>query len=137
MSDEIQPAPEMKIWIVVRNDITITAMKLGVQIAHGVEWLTRALVIDYPERYLEYQSTGTGGTPKIGVKAKSEADLRKAVDEATAAGIPAVLVVDEGRTEFDGVKTATVAAFGPAYRDELPPYLRRLQLLKTDPVVFL
>lgn len=136
MSDDTKPAREMKIWIVVRTDHAISAMKLGVQIGHAFEWLTRLLMQEHQDLYREYLETGTGGTPKIGVRAKSEAELRKAVAAAEAAGIPVVLVEDEGRTEFGGVKTTTVAAFGPAYRDELPPYLKRLQLLETEKVVF-
>ena len=68
------------------------------------------------------------GTPKIAVRVDSERELLRVEREARAAGIGACLVVDAGLTEL-APSTPTVCVFGPAYRDELPPFLKRLQLL--------
>jgi peptidyl-tRNA hydrolase len=100
--------------------------KLATQAGHAYQWHCALALVEQPELMSAYLQTTT--TPKISVKAKSEKDLDRALAEAEAANIVAVKVVDLGRTEFDG-PTATVVAFGPAFRDGLPPYLRRLQLL--------
>lgn len=43
--------------------------------------------------------------------------------------IPYYTVTDAGRSEVEP-GTKTVCLFGPAYREELPPFLKRLQVLK-------
>ena len=68
-------------------------------------------------------------SPKIAVRVVSERALQRVQSEAAKAGIPFYTVHDTGRTQLEP-GTATVVAFGPAYRDDLPPFLKRLQLLK-------
>lgn len=124
------PTRELKMWLVVRTDIAMSAGKLAVQSGHAFQWHAVAATQMLPELMTAYMANP--GTPKITVRAKSEADLDRIVAEAQAAGVAAIKVVDQGRTEFPE-PTATVVAFGPAYRDELPPFLKRLQLYR-DPL---
>jgi peptidyl-tRNA hydrolase, PTH2 family len=101
--------------------------KLAIQSGHAFSWLTEKLVKEGSNTFAEYQAMSS---PKIGVEVKNEPMLRRVLDEAEKAGIPALLVEDEGRTEFNGVKTPTVVAFGPSLREDLPPFLKRLQIGK-------
>jgi PTH2 family peptidyl-tRNA hydrolase len=112
-------------WLAVRQDIEISPGKLATQAGHAYQWHAVRALQQAPEVMRAYLETDT---PKITVKARDEAMLRRVLAEAEAAGLVAVLITDAGRTEFAG-PTPTVVAFGPAYRDELPPFLKRLQLL--------
>lgn len=115
-----------KMWLAVRTDLEMSRYKLATQAGHAYQGLTFAALAQAQEKLIEYLKTGT---PKITVAVKSEAELLRVHEEAEKAGIPVVLVTDEGRTEF-GEPTSTVCAFGPWERDELPPFLKRLQLAK-------
>ena len=119
------PESERKIWIAVRTDIAMSPGKLAVQSAHGAMGLFDAKRRGSDLAFEEYLS---GAAPKIAVRVGSESELRRVGAEARAAAIDSYLVVDAGRTEL-AASTATVCVFGPAYRDELPPFLKRLQLL--------
>lgn len=116
---------ELKMWLAVREDIEIPPEKLAAQAGHGFcEALMRARDVD-PETVALYRATSHA---KIVVRAKNEAFLRRVEREAAAAGIPNAYIVDEGRTVFPE-PTATVCAFGPCRRSDLPNFLRRLRMM--------
>ena len=58
-----------------------------------------------------------GSYAKICVGIGSEAELFLLLEKAKTLGLTAELVVDNGHTEFGGVKTATCLAIGPHYPD--------------------
>ena len=58
-------------------------------------------------------------SPKICVSVTSEEDLELICNAAQEAGLPAVLIVDAGLTEFGGVPTKTCCAIGPALPDKI------------------
>jgi PTH2 family peptidyl-tRNA hydrolase len=125
MKNKNKSSKELKMWLAIRTDITMSTGKLAAQAGHGYSWLTVAALTSAPELMAQYLAAAT---PKISVKAKNEKMLRRVKAEADAAGIPAYLVVDAGRTELNG-PTATVCAFGPSRREDLPKFLQGLQLL--------
>lgn len=55
-----------------------------------------------------------GSYAKIVLGVDSEESLEQIFQRASELGIPAVRIVDEGRTEFQGVRTYTAVALGPA-----------------------
>ena len=115
-------------WLAVRTDIRMSRGKLATQAGHAYSWLTVEALKSNEATMAAYLSAST---PKISVKAKNEQALRRVEAECKTAGIPCYLVVDAGRTELNG-PTATVCAFGPAYRSKLPKFLQGLQLLKDE-----
>lgn len=122
--------------IVIRKDLK---MRRGKEIAQGAHssmaWLTRRLVndsysIDHtaPEDakgYLFQPSHGAyffteaeyewiaGSFAKVTLQVECEEDLNEVYRQAKAAGLEASLIIDSGRTEFNGVATATAVAIGP------------------------
>ena len=56
---------------------------------------------------------------KICVYVESEEELLEIKDRAEKAGLKAHLVVDSGRTEFNGIPTPTCVAIGPDYSDKI------------------
>lgn len=129
-------ADEMKMWLAVRDDVPMSPMKFAVQAMHAAQWLTAILARDAPERLAAYlgadydlERQPPTGSPKIVVRAKNLHALQRVLREAREAGIPALCVTDEGRTEFAG-PTTTAVLFGPAFERDLPKYLAGLQLLR-------
>ena len=66
--------------------------------------------------------------PKIVLRAKNEAVIRRAAVECEQAGIPFYLVIDAGRTVFNE-PTVTCLGIGPVVKGDLPKFVQRLQLL--------
>ena len=120
--------------IVVRKDLK---MRRGKEIAQGshasMAWLTRRIqdfgngsitirgydedgiihnvmnsMFSYPERQWLF-----GSFAKVTLQVDNEEDLREVYKQAKAAGLEASLIIDSGKTEFDGVPTATAVAIGP------------------------
>lgn len=121
--------PELKMWLAVRQDITMPAEKLAVQSGHAfAETILRAHEAD-PDLVARYRATSHA---KIVVRAKNLNELERVRAEAEAAGVPCTFIVDEGRTIFNE-PTATVCAFGPSLRGDLPAFLRRLRVMETKP----
>lgn len=123
-----EPNSELKMWLAVRTDLPLSRGKLATQSGHAYQWLTVRAMQQIPEVFQKYLRMAT---PKITVRVDGEGALHRVAEEAKKAGIPFYLVHDAGRSEVEP-GTATVCAFGPAYREDLPSFLKRLQLLKDD-----
>jgi PTH2 family peptidyl-tRNA hydrolase len=119
------PRRELKMWLAVRTDLDMSLGKACAQAGHAFGHLHLVAQQQKPDVFGNYLGDAT---PKITVRADSEAALRRVHEEAKAAGIPSYIVHDAGRSELEP-NTATVCAFGPAYHDELPSFLKRLRLL--------
>ena len=65
---------------------------------------------------------------KICVTVQSEEELLHYYSLAKAAKIPCSLILDEGLTEFGGIKTYTCAAIGPWTSDVIDPITKDLKL---------
>lgn len=125
-TEEAAAAPrELKMWLAVRTDLDLSIGKACTQAGHAYQEATIAAVAAGPERFEAYRAQSM---PKISVRADGEAMLRRVAEEAGKAGLPHFLVTDEGRSEIPA-GTVTMCAFGPAYRDELPGFLKRLRML--------
>jgi PTH2 family peptidyl-tRNA hydrolase len=114
---------ELRMWVAVRVDINMPIGKLCAQVGHGfLLAITRAI----PE--IAHSYIDSGSMTKITVKVNSEDELKAVEAAAKEAGIPCAFIVDAGRTVFNE-PTPTVCAFGPCFRDDLPPLLKSLSLL--------
>ena len=120
--------PELKMWLAVRTDLPLSRGKLAVQAMHASGLLHLIVARDKPELMQAYLQDAT---PKISVRVDSASALDRVEQEAIAAGIPCFVVTDAGRTEIEP-GTRTVCLFGPAYRHDLPSFLKRLQTLKDE-----
>jgi PTH2 family peptidyl-tRNA hydrolase len=118
-------AEELKMWIAVRDDLDMPPGKLAVQAGHGFLSAYLMAMGTFPERAKRYHDNQQ---PKIGVRARNLEALERIAAEAAKAGIPFALITDAGRTVFPE-PTVTVCAFGPCFRSELPPHLKRLRML--------
>jgi PTH2 family peptidyl-tRNA hydrolase len=60
-----------------------------------------------------------GSFAKVTLQVESEQELRDIYEKAKAAGLEAHLIIDSGRTEFNGVPTATAVGIGPDEADKI------------------
>ena len=69
------------------------------------------------------------GFTKVCASCNSEKELLELYSKALNAGLPAQLITDSGRTEFNGVPTRTCIAIGPAEIEEIDKITGHLPLL--------
>ncbi len=136
--------PIAKQVIVMRKDLNMRKGKMIAQGAHAsmkVLLDRGALATDGPA------GTGTGSatftftaTPameawlggrftKVCVSVTSEQELDDIAAKARAAGVPCAVIVDAGKTEFNGVPTKTCIAVGPAWAEDVDAITGALPLL--------
>lgn len=117
---EYKDNTETKQVIVVRKDLNMRKGKIAAQAAHASmkvlldTQITKTaggeLVLQLTpemEHWLDHSFT------KICVSVDSEEELNAIYEHANKLGIPSAIIVDSGRTEFNGVPTKTCAAIGP------------------------
>lgn len=102
--------------------------KLSAQAGHAyTDVLDLAQETD-PKRREGYRNPNTGGS-KVTLKARNENQLIRALNEARAAGIPAIPVVDANHiipnTPFDGSPIITAIGIGPCRQDEVRHITKR------------
>jgi peptidyl-tRNA hydrolase len=119
---------ELKVWVIVRED---TGMSFGKAIAQTGHAFTTAYAITHHFDDMKAYKWLNSGQPKLSKRVKNEAKLLKAFEDCRSAGLVAVLVLDEGRTEFEK-ETFTAACVGPCLFEELPKSVKSLQLIKED-----
>jgi PTH2 family peptidyl-tRNA hydrolase len=66
---------------------------------------------------------------KICLQVDSEAQLDELYEKALQAKIPAAMIIDNGKTEFNGIPTKTAVAIGPHWSDEIDIITGHLKLL--------
>lgn len=120
--------------IVMRDDLN---MRKGKMVAQGCHASLGALlgasmkfdnVIEVPLNenigpWLE------GSFTKVCVRITGQVDLEKLVYKAKEMGLPAVLITDNGKTEFNGIPTVTCAAIGPGREEQIDLLTGHLKLL--------
>ena len=114
---------------VVRKDLSMRKGKIASQCQHASlkVFLDRIKILNSTEStsitaQLEFTPAmmgwlnwkeGQPGFTKIVVGCNSESELKELEAKANAAGIPNAIILDNGVTEFHGVKTYTCICLGP------------------------
>ena len=123
----------------MRTDLEMKPGKLASQVAHASmaflsNKIRQAMTDDSKSVRLEFSEAEAiwirGRFTKIILAASSEEELRTLHRQFEEKSIPAVLIVDDGTTVFDGKPTATCLGVGPAYADEIDPIAGHLKLYK-------
>jgi PTH2 family peptidyl-tRNA hydrolase len=127
---------EPKMVIAVRRDLNLRKGKLAGQVGHAVmkflidnnesERADELFVkLSKPEAIWMFN----GVFAKVIVGVDSEQELLDLILRAQLKNVEVSPIVDLGRTEFNGVKTLTCAAFGPDDPDVLDEVTGHLKLL--------
>lgn len=133
---------DVKQVIVIRKDLKMRRGKEIAQGSHGsMAWLTNRIreIINHDEAYdplpiKKWFSEAElnwilGAFAKITLQVESEEGLREIERQAKEAGLETNLIVDSGRTEFNGIPTATVVAIGPDSVEKLDSVTGKNSLL--------
>lgn len=141
-----------KQWIIIRKDLKMRKGKIASQAAHASMkvifdlWkyedvnisdrnqMERKLIpqrwyglkIDHDSALFKWIS---GTFTKITLSVDSEEELLELYNKAKEEGLPCSLVEDRGLTEFNGVKTKTAIAIGPAYPSQVQHLTGELKML--------
>ncbi len=123
----------LKMVLVIRKDLNMRKGKMAAQAAHaavsnivvqinqfgfntGADWYRWFHENDFEQR-------------KITVSVNSESELLALYHSIKQTNLPVSLIVDHGLTEFNGVRTLTALAVGPAMESLIDPYTGHLPLL--------
>lgn len=99
--------------IVIRKDLNMRKGKAIAQGCHAsIAWLGN-VYRNKEELTKEQQHWMDGNFRKVCLYVESEEELKEIHREAIEAGLTSTLVMDDGLTEFNGVKTLTCCAIGP------------------------
>jgi peptidyl-tRNA hydrolase, PTH2 family len=121
--------------IVVRRDCNMRKGKIASQVAHAsMQFLLdnnlsedhNKLIVDLTKDEAAWIE---GIFTKIVVSCDSESELEQLILKAQVQNVPVYPIIDCGFTEFHGIPTLTVAAFGPAEKEELDQITGHLKLL--------
>lgn len=121
----------LKMMLVIRNDLNMRKGKLAAQAAHAAQ----EAILDRSAETPRLKSDPlilawlASDYRKVTVRVDSEQELLALVERAKELGINVHLVEDLGHTEFHGVKTYTAVALGPAESDALDALTGELKLL--------
>lgn len=114
----------MKQIIVMRTDLN---MRKGKMVAQGAHASLKATLENLEDpRVKEWLA---GAFTKICVRVDSGEELRYVLYAALDSGLIAAEIIDNGLTEFGGVKTLTCCAIGPDTPENLEPVTGHLRLL--------
>jgi PTH2 family peptidyl-tRNA hydrolase len=117
--------PDLKMVIVLRGELRLTAGKAAVQVAHAAVLLSEEAV----RRHLQWlEAWRAGGAKKIALVVPTLEELEALRRRAVAKGILNVVVQDAGLTEVPP-GTKTCLGLGPAPSSELDPITGSLPLL--------
>ena len=112
--------------IVIRRDL---GMRRGKEIAQGSHAsLTAALkaIVLKPVHFLKWFLLQ--GQRKITLQVQTEAEIKALELAASKKGLPVMMIVDSGTTEFSGVPTITALAIGPAPSTDIDEITKDLKL---------
>ena len=126
---------ESKQVIVIRKDLK---MRRGKEISQGSHASLGSVLKLMKKSDFKYELEFEKGTyldqwlngifTKITCIVNSEEELLELYNKALESNIPAVLITDRGRTEFNGVATNTCIAIGPYYSEEIDKITGHLKL---------
>lgn len=113
--------------IVIRKDLK---MRRGKEIAQSCHASLAAVyqIEDKQKDALFYTCWKKHSFTKIGLLVNSEEELLEVYENAKANDIPAALITDSGRTEFNGIPTNTCIGIGPFWKHEIDKVAGHLKL---------
>lgn len=114
----------MKQIIVLRKDLNMRKGKMVAQGAHASLGATLKNLDD--QRVVEWLANSF---TKICVSVDSEEEYIAIRDKAINSGVICCEIIDNGRTEFNGVPTRTALGIGPDTDENLQPITGHLKLL--------
>lgn len=125
---------KVKQVIVLRKDLNMRKGKMVAQGAHAsMKYMLDNSIFDGNKFTFEFNDEWkawlNGAFTKVALSVNSEQELLDLYEKAIANGLPASLIIDNGLTEFNGVKTKTAIAIGPAKAEAIDEVTGHLSLI--------
>ena len=117
--------------IIIRRDLK---MRRGKEIAQGshasMMWLSERIQKFFPHAVLSKEEWDwiKGTFTKVVCQIDSEESLKEVHQKALDAGLTSHIVIDSGKTEFNGVPTPTAVAIGPNEAEKIDEITKTLKL---------
>lgn len=123
--------------IIARKDLNMSPGKLASQVAHAslgallseIRDTRTGTTFTLKEKSAAYTWLNEDFT-KVVLQVNSEEELLELYRIAKSKGMPCALIADDGKTEFDGVKTITCLGIGPDFNIEIDKITGNLKLYK-------
>lgn len=123
-----------KMSIIFRKDLKVRKGKLAAQVSHAsmkiffdrMKKTSNGYECDFTPEMEEWKD---GSFTKIVLGCDTEDEIFKIKEEADKVGIPSAIIIDNGLTEFNGVKTVTCIAVGPGPAELVEKITSKYQLL--------
>lgn len=116
---------DMKMVLVVRNDLKMGKGKIGAQCGHAAVGAYEKMLRRNPATLQQWEESGSA---KIAVKVDSEEQIMQVLRAAKAADLNTCLIHDAGRTQI-APNSKTVLAVGPASSATIDQITGHLKLL--------
>ncbi|KGN60321.1 peptidyl-tRNA hydrolase 2, mitochondrial isoform X1 [Cucumis sativus] len=116
---------ELKLVLVVRQDLKMGSGKIASQCAHAATGLYAELMQSHRNLLRQWELCGQ---PKIVVTCKNQHEMNKLKDSAENIGLPTFVVADAGRTQVSA-GSKTVLAIGPGPKEAIDAVSGKLRLL--------
>ncbi|XP_022157533.1 peptidyl-tRNA hydrolase 2, mitochondrial isoform X2 [Momordica charantia] len=116
---------ELKLVLVVRQDLKMGSGKIASQCAHAATGLYAELMQSHRNLLRQWELCGQ---PKIVVTCKNQHEMNKLKDAADNIGLPTFVVADAGRTQVSA-GSKTVLAIGPGPKASVDAVTGKLRLL--------
>ncbi|CAI9284318.1 unnamed protein product [Lactuca saligna] len=124
-SNSSNPDENLKMVLVVRQDLKMGQGKVASQCAHAATGLYSKLMQSHRNLLHRWESSGQA---KIVVTCKNQQEMNKLQEAAEGTGLPTYVVADAGRTQvLAGSKT--VLAIGPGYNSIVDSVTGKQRLL--------
>ncbi|KAJ1989448.1 hypothetical protein H4R33_002053 [Dimargaris cristalligena] len=123
--EEIDPNQELKMNLLVRNDLRMGKGKIAAQCSHATLGCYQRALKMAPANILRWSRSGQ---TKVAVKVEDEETMLALEAQARAAGLVTYIVADAGRTQI-AAGSLTVLAIGPAPKHVLNDLVGHLKLL--------
>lgn len=127
---QVSKTENMKMYVIVRGDISMSPGKAAAQVGHGYKLLTRDLMRSYPELESQYFKDDDPGA-NVTLYAPDLAQLLQCWNNCVHLDVPKVLFEDSGHIhlpDFTGQPIVTVMAIGPICKEDLPESVQKLSL---------
>lgn len=122
---EYRDGSDLKMILVVRNDLKMGKGKIGAQCGHAAVGAYQNCVKRFPQLVRRWDDNGSA---KIAVKVDSEEEMMSVFKAARDKNLNTCLIRDAGRTQI-APNSKTVLAIGPASSHEIDQVTGHLKLL--------
>uniref|UniRef100_A0A7C8ZFX9 peptidyl-tRNA hydrolase n=1 Tax=Opuntia streptacantha TaxID=393608 RepID=A0A7C8ZFX9_OPUST len=116
---------ELKMVLVVRQDLKMGPGKIGSQCAHAATGMYSELMQSQRSLLRQWEQCGQ---PKIVVSCKNQKEMNKLQEQAESIGLPTFVVADAGRTQV-AAGSKTVLAIGPGRKSSIDSITGKQRLL--------